>query len=117
MLEIQEADADNLHQIARFGPVFLSRWWNICTVEVFPDPSQISNVPRHSTKKTAPFKLAPPQLTNIVKTAIRIAAGRGAGEVSRAALVIGVSDPTIYRWRRAGNMRPARGAECCGCTS
>ena len=31
----------------------------------------------------------------------------GAGEVSRAALAVGVSEPTLYRWRRAGNMRQA----------
>ncbi len=52
-----------------------------------------------------------PELTNIVKTAIRIIAGAEAGEVVRAARIIGVSEPTLYRWRRAGNMREARGAE------
>lgn len=52
-----------------------------------------------------------PELTNIVKTAIRIIAGPEAGEVVRAARIIGVSEPTLYRWRRAGNMREARGAE------
>jgi hypothetical protein len=52
-----------------------------------------------------------PELNNIVKTAIRIIAGPDAGEVVRAARIIGVSEPTLYRWRRAGNMREARGAE------
>lgn len=52
-----------------------------------------------------------PELTNIVKTAIRIIAGCEKGEVGRAARAIGVSEPTLYRWRRAGNMREARGAE------
>jgi hypothetical protein len=52
-----------------------------------------------------------PELTNIVKTAIRIIAGPEGGEVVRAARIIGVSEPTLYRWRRAGNMREARGAE------
>jgi len=54
---------------------------------------------------------ATPQLNNIVKTAVRIIAGSGAREVSRAAPIIGVSEPTLYRWRRTGNMRHARGAE------
>jgi hypothetical protein len=52
-----------------------------------------------------------PELSNIVKTAIRIIAGCEKGEVGRAALAIGVSEPTLYRWRRVGNMREARGAE------
>src|SRR5215469_12111089 len=52
-----------------------------------------------------------PALTNIVKTAIRIIAGSEPGEVARAARFIGVSEPTLYRWRRAGNMLDARGAE------
>jgi len=51
------------------------------------------------------------ELTNIVKTAVRIIAGSDTREVSRAAQVIGVSEPTLYRWRRAGSMRQARGAE------
>ncbi len=52
-----------------------------------------------------------PELTNIVKTAIRIVAGSRPGEVARAAKIIGVSEPTLYRWRRAGNLLEARGAE------
>ncbi len=52
-----------------------------------------------------------PELTNIVKTAIRIIAGSEPGEVARAARIIGVSEPTLYRWRRAGNLLEARGAE------
>jgi hypothetical protein len=52
-----------------------------------------------------------PELTNIVKVAIRIIAGSEPGEVVRAARFIGVSEPTLYRWRRAGNMLEARGAE------
>lgn len=52
-----------------------------------------------------------PELTNIVKTAIRIIAGSRPGEVARAAKIIGVSEPTLYRWRRSGNMLDARGAE------
>jgi hypothetical protein len=51
------------------------------------------------------------QLTNIVKAAVRIIAGSDTREVSRAAEVIGVSEPTLYRWQRAGSMRGARGAE------
>lgn len=51
------------------------------------------------------------ELTNIIKTAIRIIAGPDNGEVARAARAIGVSEPTLYRWRRAGNMRDARGSE------
>ncbi len=51
------------------------------------------------------------QLTNIVKTAVRIIAGSDTRAVSRAAEVIGVSEPTLYRWMRAGSMREARGAE------
>jgi hypothetical protein len=47
----------------------------------------------------------------VVKTAVRIIAGSDTQAVSRAAQVIGVSEPTLYRWRRAGNMRQARGAE------
>jgi hypothetical protein len=52
-----------------------------------------------------------PRLSNIVKTAVRIIAGSDSQQVPRAAKVIGVSEPTLYRWRRAGNMRQARGAE------
>jgi transcriptional regulator of acetoin/glycerol metabolism len=55
--------------------------------------------------------LQAPELTNIVKTAIRIVAGSEPGEVPRAARIIGVSEPTLYRWRRAGNLLEARGAE------
>ena len=51
------------------------------------------------------------QLTNIVRTAVRIIAGSDTLQVSRAAQVIGVSEPTLYRWQRAGSMREARGAE------
>jgi transposase-like protein len=52
-----------------------------------------------------------PRLSNIVKTAVRIIAESDNQQVPRAAKVIGVSEPTLYRWRRAGNMRQARGAE------
>jgi hypothetical protein len=51
------------------------------------------------------------ELTNIVKTAVRIIAGSDTREVSRAAEVIGFSEPTVYQWERAGSMRGARGAE------
>ena len=51
------------------------------------------------------------QLTNIVKTAVRIIARSNKRQVSRAAEIIGVSEPTVYRWQRAGSMRGARGAE------
>jgi hypothetical protein len=51
------------------------------------------------------------ELTNIVRTAIRIIGGSDTREVSRAAQVIGVSEPTLYRWQRAGSMRQARGAQ------
>jgi transposase-like protein len=50
-------------------------------------------------------------MTNIIRTDVRIIAGSDARQVSRAAQLIGVSEPTLYRWRRAGNMRQARGAE------
>ncbi len=48
---------------------------------------------------------------NIVKVAIDIIAGLENGRVDRAADIIGVSSPTLYRWMRAGNMRAARGAD------
>jgi hypothetical protein len=48
---------------------------------------------------------------NIVKKAVRIIAGSDQNKIARAAEVIGVSEPTLYRWQRAGNMRGARGAE------
>jgi excisionase family DNA binding protein len=48
---------------------------------------------------------------NIVKVAISIIAGTENGRVDRAAAIIGVSSPTLYRWIRAGNLRAARGAE------
>ena len=51
------------------------------------------------------------QTTNIVKTAVRIIAGWDARGVSLAAEAIGVSEPTLYRWQRAGSMREARGAK------
>jgi hypothetical protein len=60
--------------------------------------------------KRKPLQQAP-ELTNIVKVAIRIIAGSEPGEVVRAARFIGVSEPTLYRWRRAGNMLDARGGE------
>jgi transposase-like protein len=44
-------------------------------------------------------------MTNIIRTDVRIIAGSDARQVSRAAQLIGVSEPTLYRWRRAGNMR------------
>ena len=52
-----------------------------------------------------------PELNKIVKTAVRIIAGTGQREVSRAAEAIGVSEPTLYRWWRAGSILEARGAE------
>jgi len=48
---------------------------------------------------------------NIVKVAIAIIAGLETGRVDRAADIIGVSSPTLYRWLRAGNMRGARGVD------
>ena len=68
---------------------------------------------RKPPSKARGRKLVSPalELTNIVKTAVRIIAGPERGEVARAARIIGVSEPTLYRWRRAGNMRDARGAE------
>ncbi len=48
---------------------------------------------------------------NIVKAAIGIIAGPENGRVGRAADIIGVSSPTLYRWLKAGNMQRARGAE------
>ncbi len=48
---------------------------------------------------------------NVVDLAVSIIAGSGARRVERAAQIIGVSSPTLYRWMRAGNLRSARGAE------
>jgi len=48
---------------------------------------------------------------NIVKVAIGIIAGPENGQVDRAAYLIGVSSPTLYRWLRAGNMQGARGVD------
>jgi len=81
-----------------------------------PGDTLINSRPMDTTRKQAATRkrksAAPaPELNNIVKTAIRIIAGPEAGEVVRAARIIGVSEPTLYRWRRAGNMREARGAE------
>jgi transcriptional regulator with PAS, ATPase and Fis domain len=66
---------------------------------------------RNSGNRRKEAERPTPRLTNIVKTAVRIIAGSDTQEVSRAAQVIGVSEPTLYRWLRAGNMRQARGAE------
>ena len=66
------------------------------------------NSQNHHRKAPAPRTS---ELTNIVKTAVRIIAGSDTREVARAAEVIGVSEPTLYRWERAGSMRGARGAE------
>jgi hypothetical protein len=52
-----------------------------------------------------------PRLTNIVKVAVRVIAGSDKQQVARAAQVLGVSEPTVYRWLRAGNLSQARGAE------
>ncbi len=49
--------------------------------------------------------------TNIVRVAVRIIAGSENGQVDRAAKIIGVSSPTLYRWLRVGNLRGARGAD------
>ena len=64
-------------------------------------PSRVRRAPTSSTL----------QATNIVKTAVRIIAGSDTRKVSRAVEVIGVSEPTLYRWLRAGSMCQARGAE------
>ncbi len=48
---------------------------------------------------------------NIVKVAIGIIAGLETGRVDRAADIIGISSPTLYRCLRAGNMRDARGVD------
>jgi hypothetical protein len=64
----------------------------------------------HNGHRKAPTRRSP-QLDNIVKTAVRIIAGSETGQVSRAAQAIGVSEPTLYRWQRAGTMCEARGAE------
>jgi hypothetical protein len=72
-----------------------------------PEKSRTPAVVTH--KRRAPRQA--PELTNIVKTAVRIIAGSEPGEVARAARIIGVSEPTLYRWRRAGNLLEARGAE------
>jgi hypothetical protein len=49
--------------------------------------------------------------TNIVNVAVRMIAGSDPGAVFGAARGRGVSEPTVYRWLRAGNMRHARGAD------
>jgi hypothetical protein len=64
----------------------------------------------HNRRRKAPAPRTS-KLTNIVKTAVRMIAGSDTREVARAAEVIGVSEPTLYRWERAGSMRGARGAE------
>jgi hypothetical protein len=46
-----------------------------------------------------------------VKVAIGIIAGLETGRVDRAADIIGVSSPTLYRWMRARNLRGASGAD------
>jgi transposase-like protein len=38
-------------------------------------------------------------------------AGAKPHQVSLAARIIGVSEPTLYRWLRAGNMSQARGTD------
>ncbi len=48
---------------------------------------------------------------NIVKVAIGTIAGPERGRVDRAAEMIGVSPPTLYRWVRVGDMRGARGVD------
>ncbi len=52
-----------------------------------------------------------PSRVNIVNVAIKIIAGLGKGEMDRAAKLIGVSPPTLYRWLRAGNLLGARGVD------
>jgi|GEM_PF-3324680 len=76
----------------------------------FRDNGKRRNSPSVAEKSKSAASWSP-ELTNIVKTAIRIIAGSRPGEVARAARLIGVSEPTLYRWRRAGNMAEARGAE------
>jgi len=49
---------------------------------------------------------------NIVKIAVGIIAGSERGQVDRAAEMIGVSSPTLYRWLRAGNMRAHAALKC-----
>jgi transcriptional regulator of acetoin/glycerol metabolism len=77
---------------------------------VLTAPLEKSRKPAVLTPKRKPSR-QPPELTNIVKTAIRIIAGAEPGEVARAARIIGISEPTLYRWRRAGNLLDARGVE------
>jgi hypothetical protein len=48
---------------------------------------------------------------NIVQVAILIIAGPEHGQVDRAADIIGVSSPMLYRWLRGGNLQAARGAK------
>jgi hypothetical protein len=75
-----------------------------------PAPAKKLPKPPATALKQKPLQNTP-ELTNIVKTAIRIIAGSQPGEVARAAQIIGVSEPTLYRWRRTGNLLDARGAE------
>jgi hypothetical protein len=48
---------------------------------------------------------------NIVKVAVGMIAGTGAGRVGHAAAALRVSEPTLYRWIRDGNFRRARGRD------
>jgi hypothetical protein len=80
---------------------------NVLTGSASMDRTRRPSVRSREAKPGPP----PRELTNIVKTAVRIIAGDQPGEVARAARIIGVSEPTLYRWRRAGDMRDARGAE------
>jgi hypothetical protein len=82
------------------------------TRDALRDSARMDTTGRPTARSRAnKASLPAPELNNIVKTAIRIIAGSEAGEVPRAARIIGVSEPTLYRWRRAGNMREARGVE------
>ncbi len=75
-----------------------------------PVPADRRRAAGHTAHKRKPAAAAP-ELTNIVKIAIRIIAGPDSGEVARAARVVGVSEPTMYRWRQRGNLLEARGSE------
>jgi transcriptional regulator of acetoin/glycerol metabolism len=79
-------------------------------VRLYSAPSEKGRKPALTPSKR-PTARQTPELDNIVKTAVRIVAGSQPGEVARAARLIGVSEPTLYRWRRTGNLLQARGAE------
>jgi hypothetical protein len=71
-----------------------------------PNKNNSGNPGSPKTRKTSTARRS-----TIVTIALRIIAGSEKGRVSRAAEIIGVSEPTVYRWERTGSMRNARGVD------